>query len=845
MKALRTAFVAVTIGVVASGLAIPVPAAAQPASALLPQPLTARSAVAALDGRKQTVTVANFRLGGRYDLADPASYEQGGVGGTTLESLNAGPLKMSYIAVGTPVRDAAGRITNAVVIPSFYSGDSTSMYDQWVNGSALAGGPVIGPGLVIDTNRYYVVMFDAIGLWGASKPSEGLGLRFPLYSYFDQVQAQYRVLRDTLNVGRVALVTGVSMGATQTHVWGVMHSASGFVRAVMPIGGTTQEDGEDPVRAWVFQLGTAGIESDPKWRETGGNYYHLPREQHPRQGVAFLWSVLLHTGFTFDFRVQQPWDQVRRDVFFWNPPTEADSAGVMTLAGTFDAVDLIYRNRTGLTFNINDQLGRSRAETLVLHIKTDQWLPFRMAERAAGKIPGARLIGRDHPLAHYGIFGMPNALKTDPTFQHFMREVSLSGSEPELAMPNRRRAAVAATIDPARSFWRDHVTYPFPVKFAEGRDSKGRAWQIGYMDEYAGTAPNPPVLVIIHGKGAFGAHYGNIITHALNRGMRVVVPDLPSYGMSGPGNLDKDESRSMDDMREAIHDVVVNRLGVRQAHYMGHSMGGQFVMGFGLRWPDAVQSMILYAPSGLEEFPRELDIGGGNKIALFDPALRNQGRRWREVWAPTQLLQQEIDRTEQGVRDFFFFKTRDAAGNAIPSPAGYFLRDSEYARLHTEQRVGLIRGNRAELEQWAVAFIWDIHAIASEMLQGDPDNMYRRLTQLRMPIFLAFGAKEPFIPSKPLNGLTDMANQVITPFLARMRAAGNEPLFKMYPMAAHFIHTDEPIQFPQDVVDFALTGRVSTYDAFAIDRLVHGAPASAAAGGAAQAAAPDRSGLSK
>src|SRR5690242_17736869 len=75
-------------------------AAAQTPSALLPQPLTARSAVATHDARKVTVAVPNFRLGGRYDLDDPAAWQDGGIGGTTLESLDAGRLQMSYIALG-------------------------------------------------------------------------------------------------------------------------------------------------------------------------------------------------------------------------------------------------------------------------------------------------------------------------------------------------------------------------------------------------------------------------------------------------------------------------------------------------------------------------------------------------------------------------------------------------------------------------------------------------------------------------------------------------------------------------------------------------------------------------
>ena len=232
---------------------------------------TRRSSQPQHDGLKQYYEIPNFRLGGRYEFADPQKWEFGGEGGTTLESLSAGKLRTAYIAVGTPRRNTAGEITNAVVISSYYSGDSTDMYEQWVKGTALSGGvPIIGPGGPIDTDRYYVVMVDSLGTWGASKPSDGLGTKFPQYSYYDMVQANYRMLRDHLKVANVALAAGVSMGGTQTYVWGVMHPE--YVQALMPIGGTTQSDAEDPVGNWTFQLMTAAIESDPVWQATKGVY---------------------------------------------------------------------------------------------------------------------------------------------------------------------------------------------------------------------------------------------------------------------------------------------------------------------------------------------------------------------------------------------------------------------------------------------------------------------------------------------------------------------------------------------------------------------------------------------
>ena len=34
---------------------------------------------------------------------------------------------------------------------------------------------------------------------------------------------------------------------------------------------------------------TAGMQSDPAWRDTKGNYYHLAKEKHPNQGMMFGW----------------------------------------------------------------------------------------------------------------------------------------------------------------------------------------------------------------------------------------------------------------------------------------------------------------------------------------------------------------------------------------------------------------------------------------------------------------------------------------------------------------------------------------------------------------------------
>jgi homoserine acetyltransferase len=376
--------------------------------------LTPNSSIEAQDKLKQYFTIANFRIGGTYNLdADPETWRNGGEGGTTLESLGAAPLRVAYISVGTPQRNAKGEIVNAIIINTFYSGDSTWMYNTWYAGqpaNAFSGGAVVGPGLVIDTDKHYVVFLDALGLWGASKPSQGLGRKFPQYTYMDMVVANYRLLRDHLNVAQVDLATGVSMGGTQTWVWGVMYSPSGFVKAIMPIGGTTASDGDDPIGQWTFRLAQAAIESDPNWRATDGNYYNLPKEKHPNQGMQFMWSTLQLTGLTFGLRSSMPWDKVQKEVFYWNPKGDETTTWI-TRVKNEDAVDYWYRNNGGFNYNINKELKRIKARTLVVHVDNDQWLMVENARKAAEAVPGGLLATLSDPTAHYGVFKAPNVLK--------------------------------------------------------------------------------------------------------------------------------------------------------------------------------------------------------------------------------------------------------------------------------------------------------------------------------------------------------------------------------------------------------------------------------------------------
>jgi pimeloyl-ACP methyl ester carboxylesterase len=809
-------------------------------------PLTPRSVVAKLDSLKMTYEVPNFRIGGKYDLAQPKGWQNGGEGGTTLESLGAKPARTAYMAMGTPKRNAKGEIMNAIVINSYYSGDATAMYNNWVAGQAgnnFSGGALVGPGLLFDTNRFYVVFVDALGLWGASKPSDGLGRKFPVYSYYDVVHLNYRLLRDQLKVGKVVLATGVSMGATQAYYWGLMYPD--FVEAVMPIGGATATDGEGPMAAWTFQLAKAALESDPVWVETKGNYYHLPKDKHPNKGVAYHWSVLSLTGYDLAYRQSLGWETVSKEVFTWEPdPRMGQNAGanIANLAKIFDGVDLWYRDTVGEIHNINALLPGMKARTLVVHVDNDQWLISDKARQAVQAIPGAQYVGLSSPIAHYAVFSALNTLKDNPILSSFVQDLGLIEDKTKVCeAKNYRNPRINMKPNPAKSFWKEEMVSPFPVKYAKVKDKRGVEWEIGYMDEYGGKEKNPPVLVIVHGKGAFGAHYGYLIKYAVERGYRVIVPDMPQWGTSGPGNLDKPFTRTLDDVRDAFYALIVGKLGVKKAFYHGHSLGGSTVLGYALRYPSAVRGLILEGPAGLEEYPKNIKIGD-KELPLADKSFAYDRKRWEEVYGPTGMVEGERKRTEQGVRDFFYFKQRDPkTGLVSPAFNGYFKNDTEYSRLHTDQRIAMINGNQREFDQWVFMFIYDLYSIINELVVDDPNSMYKQLTKIKAPIFLAFGAQEPFIPGTALNGLKDLANDIINPFMKRMTAAGNKPALKVYPGVGHFIHTDVPYEFARDTVEFMKTGRVDAASPKVVDTLINGVQMT----GGGEAAASKPTGLAK
>ena len=188
-------------------------------------------------------------------------------------------LKIHYTTLGSPHRNGAGEIDNAVMVLHGTGGTGQQfLRPQFAN-------ELYGPGQPLDIRKYWIILPDNIGHGKSSKPSDGLRMKFPKYDYADMVEAQRRMLTEGLGIRHMRLIMGTSMGCMHSFMWGELHPD--FASALMPLAC-------EPIeiaglnRMWRQML-IDGIEKDPAWND--GNY-----AKQPEQGLRTAESILIIAG---------------------------------------------------------------------------------------------------------------------------------------------------------------------------------------------------------------------------------------------------------------------------------------------------------------------------------------------------------------------------------------------------------------------------------------------------------------------------------------------------------------------------------------------------------------------
>ena len=322
-------------------------------------------------------------------------------------------LTLAYEALGSPRRDDEGRITNAVLVCHALTGDSH------VSGDAGPGHPtpgwwggVVGPGLALDTDEWYVVCPNMLGgCQGTTGPSSphpdggAWGSRFPDITIRDQVAAEL-LLAERLGIHSWAAVVGGSMGAMRVLEW--LAIAPDRVRSALVLAAGLKAHA-DQIGAYYSQI--SAIVSDPDWAD--GDYYRDADRGHgPFSGMAIARRLaqLTYRGADeiqqrFGNAFQPDEDPLRGGRFAVESYLDHHAA---TLQARFDPGAYVVATRAMNTHDVGRGRGGAAAAlaaatmpVVVGGITTDRLYPLPLQREIAAAIPGcAGLDVVDSPRGH-------------------------------------------------------------------------------------------------------------------------------------------------------------------------------------------------------------------------------------------------------------------------------------------------------------------------------------------------------------------------------------------------------------------------------------------------------------
>ena len=297
-----------------------------------------------LDG---TVTLENFRFGT----------------GETLPQL-----KLHYLTLGAPHRNAAGHVDNAVLLLHGTGGNAHSLLNPTFSDVLFV------PGGILDIQKYFLILPDDIGHGQSSKPSDGLHMRFPAYDYDDMVRSQ-RMMLEQMHIDHLRLILGTSMGCMQSFVWGETYHD--FMDALAPFACLpVQIAGRNLMMRY---MAIEDIKLDPEWQN--GEY-----KTEPQDGLRGANEMLLVMGSAPLVMQKEAPKREQAEQY-------VDSYLERTMAST-DANDMIYYISASRNYDPSPRLETITAPALWINSADDYVNPpeLGIAEKLVKRMPHARFI---------------------------------------------------------------------------------------------------------------------------------------------------------------------------------------------------------------------------------------------------------------------------------------------------------------------------------------------------------------------------------------------------------------------------------------------------------------------
>ena len=196
---------------------------------------------------------------------------------------NLAGVQVAYETVGTLNADKS----NAVLVFHALTMDQHVVSPHPKTGKPGWWARSVGPGNVIDTDRFFVICANVLGscmgsTGPASQASDGqpYAMRFPVITIRDMVRAQVALL-DALGIGQLHAVVGGSMGGMQALSFAANWPQR--TRAALVIASTARHSAQNIA---FHEVGRQAIMADPKW--LGGDYYGALSKggKGPENGLA-------------------------------------------------------------------------------------------------------------------------------------------------------------------------------------------------------------------------------------------------------------------------------------------------------------------------------------------------------------------------------------------------------------------------------------------------------------------------------------------------------------------------------------------------------------------------------
>jgi homoserine O-acetyltransferase len=277
-------------------------------------------------------------------------------------------LKLHYLTLGEPHRNAAGRVDNAVLLLHGTGGNAHSLLNP------VFSEVLFVPGGLLDITKYFLILPDDIGHGESSKPSDGMHAHFPAYDYDDMVRGQ-RMMLDEMKVDHLRLILGTSMGCMQSFVWGETYPD--FMDALAPFACLpVQIAGRNRMMRY---MAIDDIKLDPAWM--GGEYKTAPQD-----GLRAANEMLLVMGSApLPMQKQEPTREAAEQY--------VDKYLARTMAAT-DANDMIYYLNASRNYDPSPKLETITAPVLWINSADDFINPpeLGIAERMVKRIPHGRFI---------------------------------------------------------------------------------------------------------------------------------------------------------------------------------------------------------------------------------------------------------------------------------------------------------------------------------------------------------------------------------------------------------------------------------------------------------------------